>query len=60
MGSLNPRKYHFVVTEGKILGHIVSKYGVRIDPERVVAIDRIPILKVVKAIQSFFGQINCL
>ena len=30
--SLNVRKCAFGVTEGKILGHIVSKEGVRIDP----------------------------
>lgn len=56
--SLNPKKCYFGVTEGKLLGHIVSKDGVRIDPERVAAIDKIQIPKTVKAIQSFFGQIN--
>jgi len=56
--SLNPKKCHFAVTEGKLLGHIVSKEGVKIDPERVKAIDQVPIPKNVKAIQSFFGQIN--
>lgn len=56
--SLNPKKCHFRVTEGKLLGHIVSKNGVRIDPERIVSIDKIQIPKIVKVIQSFFGQIN--
>lgn len=32
--SLSPKKCHFTVIEGKLLGHIVSKEGVRIDPER--------------------------
>jgi hypothetical protein len=36
--SLNPKKSIFGVTEGKLLGHIVSKEGIRIDPERVKAI----------------------
>lgn len=58
--SLNPKKCHFVVTEGKLLGHIVSQEGIRIDPERVEAIDKILVPKTVKAIQSFFGQINFL
>ena len=40
--SLNPKKCAFTVTEGKLLGHIVSKDGVRIDPERIIAIDKIP------------------
>ena len=44
--------------EGKLLGHIVSKDGVRIDPKRAMAIDKVPKLKNVKGIQSFFGQVN--
>ena len=39
--SLNPRKCHFGVTEGRLLGHLVGKHGVRIDPKRVEAIDKI-------------------
>ena len=58
--SLNPKKCVFAVTEGKMLGHIVSKDGVRIDPKRVMAIDKIPKPKNVKGIQSFFGQVNFL
>jgi hypothetical protein len=33
--SLNPKKYLFSMEEGKLLGHIVSAEGVRIDPTRV-------------------------
>lgn len=58
--SLNHKKCHFVVSEGKLLGHIVSKDGVRIDPKRVEAIDKIPIPKTIKAIQYFFGKINSI
>jgi hypothetical protein len=29
---LNPKKYYFSMTEANILGHIVSKEGVKIDP----------------------------
>jgi hypothetical protein len=36
--SLNPKKYLFAMKEGKLLGHIVSTEGVRIDPSRVEAI----------------------
>jgi hypothetical protein len=36
--SLNPKKYLFSMMEGKLLGHIVSAKGVRIDPIRVEAI----------------------
>eukprot|EP00253_Pinus_taeda_P036212 PITA_36212 len=36
--SLNPKKSIFSMDEGKILGHIISKDGIRIDPSRVEAI----------------------
>ena len=58
--SLNPKKCAFAVIEGKLIGHIVSKDGIRIDPKRVMAIDKIPKPKNVKGIQSFFGQVNFL
>jgi hypothetical protein len=56
--SLNPKKSILGVFEGKLLGHIVSKDGVRIDPERVNGIQEVPLPKNKKGIQSFFGQIN--
>lgn len=58
--SLNPRKCQFCVTEEKLLGHLVGKHGVRIDPERVDAIDQIQKPKSIKGIQSFFRHINFL
>ena len=36
--SLNPKKSLFAMQEGKLLGHIVSAEGVKIDPDRVEAI----------------------
>jgi hypothetical protein len=36
--SLNPKKSLFAMQEGKLLGHIVSAEGVRIDPSKVEAI----------------------
>lgn len=36
--SLNPNKSLFAMDEGKFLGHIISKEGIRIDPSRVEAI----------------------
>ena len=53
--SLNPRKCAFRVVKGKLLEHLVGKEGVRIDIERVDAIDKIQKPKNVKGIQSFFG-----
>ena len=58
--SLNPKKSHFVVQEGKLLGHLVSADGIRIDPERVKAIMKISLLRIKKDVQSFIGKINFL
>jgi hypothetical protein len=55
--SLNPKKSHFSMQEGNILGHLVSKYGIKIDPKRIEAIDTINIPRNVKEIQSFLGKI---
>ena len=56
--SLNPRKCVFVVMEGKILGHVVSKKGISIYRERIKGIEQIPLPHNKKGMQSFMGTIN--
>ena len=56
--SLNPKKCVFTVTEGKLLGHIVLKKGISVDPERIKAIEQIPLPHNKKGMQSFMGTIN--
>jgi hypothetical protein len=46
--------------EGKLLGHIISTGGIKIDPKRVEAIQKIEIPRNKKSIQSFIGRINFL
>jgi hypothetical protein len=58
--SLNPKKSLFSMKEGKLLGHIVSAEGVRIDPNRVEAIQTLSFLRSRKEVQSFLGKINFL
>ena len=58
--SLNPKKSNFAMIEGKLLGHIVSTEGMKIDPERVKYIVKITIPRNKKEIQSFIGKINFL
>ena len=58
--SLNPKKYHFSMEEGTILGHIISKRGITIDSNRVVAIQQIGLPRNKKEIQSFLGKVNFL
>ena len=36
--SLNPKKTLFGLQEGKLLGHIISEEGIKIDPKRIEAI----------------------
>ena len=55
--SLNPKKSHFAMIEGKVLGHIVYAEGIQIDPERVKAILKISISRNKKEIQTFVGKI---
>ena len=56
--SLNPKKSQFALSEGKILGHIVSAEGVNIDSVRVEAIQKLSIPRSKRDIQSFLGKIN--
>jgi ribonuclease HI len=58
--SLNPKKCLFGLEEGKLLGHIISKEGIRIDPSRIEAILKIEHPRNLKELQSFIGQINFL
>jgi hypothetical protein len=58
--SLNPKKLVFCVTEGKLLGHIVSQEGVKIDPNRVKAIQQLSLPLSKTGVKSFFGQVNFL
>ena len=48
------------MTEGKLLRHIVSAKGIKIDTERVKAILKITIPRNKKEIQYFIGKINFL
>lgn len=58
--SLNPKKSVFCVIEGKLLGHIVSQEGIKIDPERVKGIQRLSLPSSKIGVKSFFGQVNFL
>jgi hypothetical protein len=58
--SLNPKKYLFAMKEGKLLGHIVPSEGVRIDPNRVEAIQTLSLPRSRKEVQGFLGKIKFL
>lgn len=56
--SLNPKKCIFGVTKGRLLGHIILKKGISIDPDRVDAIQKVPYPSSLKELWSFMGKIN--
>ena len=55
--SLNPKKTLFGLEEGKLLGHIISKDVIRIDPNRIEAILKISHPRHIKELQYFIGKI---
>src|ERR1700733_3479883 len=56
--SLNPKKSFFALDQGKLLGFVVSRDGIYIDPDRIKEISDIPFPYNKKSMQSFLGQIN--
>ena len=56
--SLNPANCVFEVTSNTILGHIVSKDEIAVDPDKVKAILEAPAPTTTKALSQFLGQIQ--
>lgn len=56
--SLNPKKFIFFITEGKLLGFVVLKNKMMIDPEREEVIAKLPPPHNKKSMQPFMGIIN--
>ena len=53
---LNWEKCHFMVREGIVLGHLVSKRGIEVDKGKIVVIEQLPSPVNVKGIRSFLGH----
>ena len=53
---LNSKKCHFMVNEGIVLWHNVSKRGIEVDKAKVDAIEKMPCPKDIKGIRSFLGH----
>nr|GEY09559.1 reverse transcriptase domain-containing protein [Tanacetum cinerariifolium] len=53
---LNWEKSHFMVKEGIVLGHKISKEGIEVDKAKVDVITKLPHPKTVKGIRSFLGH----
>ena len=55
---LSREKSHFMVQEGIVLGHIVSKRGVEVDQAKVELTENLPPPTSVKQVRSFLGHVR--
>ncbi|KAK8705215.1 hypothetical protein V6N13_048821 [Hibiscus sabdariffa] len=56
--KLNPAKCTFAVMSGKLLGFVVSRKGIEIDPDKVKAIRDLPSPSTQKEVRGFLGRLN--
>nr|GFA08055.1 reverse transcriptase domain-containing protein [Tanacetum cinerariifolium] len=54
--ALNWEKSHFMVKDGIVLGHKISKKGMEVDKAKIKVISKLPHLTTVKGIRSFLGH----
>ncbi|GJU56395.1 reverse transcriptase domain-containing protein [Tanacetum coccineum] len=57
---LNWEKSHFMVKEGIVLGHKISKNGIEVDKAKVDVIAKLPHPTTVKGVRSFLGHAECI
>ena len=53
--TLNPIKCEFVRNQVKYLGHIISKFGIEVDPEKIETIKKFPTPTCQTSFKSFLG-----
>jgi len=53
---LNFEKCHFMVEQGIVLGHVVSKNGIFVDPAKVDIISQLPYPSSMREVRSFLGH----
>nr|GEU46312.1 DNA-directed DNA polymerase [Tanacetum cinerariifolium] len=54
--ALNWEKSHFMVKEGIVLGHRISRKGIEVDKAKIYVISKLPHPTTVKGIRSFLGH----
>ncbi|GJR43567.1 reverse transcriptase domain-containing protein [Tanacetum coccineum] len=54
--ALNWEKSHFMVKEGIVLGHKISRKGIEVDKAKVDVISKLPHPTTIKGIRSFLGH----
>ena len=53
---LNWEKFHFMVNQGIVLGHIISKKGIEVDKAKIEMISKLPSPMNVKTMRQFLGH----
>ena len=56
--KLNPAKCTFKVTSEKLLGFVVGKKRIKINPDKVRTIQNLPPPRTQKEVRSFMGRLN--
>jgi hypothetical protein len=58
--KLNPEKCVFGVSQGMLLGYIVSQRGIEPNPEKVTALKRMGLIRYLKGVQKVLGCLAAL
>ena len=53
---MNPKKCRFMVPQGRLLGHVVCKEGLKTDPDKVRVIMEMQPFTNVTEVKSFLGH----
>ena len=56
--SLSLEKCDFLMTEGTVLGHVISQQGLQVDPNKIAIIQRVPPPQKVRDVRSFLGLVG--
>ena len=56
--KLHPSKCHFAVKQLKFLGHVISRRGVEVDPDKTEALKNFPAPRNQKEVRRFIGMAN--
>lgn len=54
----NWEKCHFIVKEGIVLGHRISKHGIEVDKAKIETISKLPPPTSLKGVKSFLGHVR--
>ena len=53
---LNWEKCHFMATLGVVLGHIIFREGIQVDPTKIELISKLPLSTTIKKVRQFLGH----